>query len=79
MVLATTVRSTFSVFIYEQPDAVLNITTSGAGSVGFDAGDLGRSSEVPGTALRRLNVFRVDGMSNGNGHVEEYNKQLSAS
>ena len=62
--MATDLKLTFAIFIYENPDGVLNITASGTGSVGFDAGDLRRSSDVAG-ALRRVNVFRLDGMNIG--------------
>ena len=69
--MATDSILTFAIFIYENPDGVLNITASGTGSVGFDAGDLRRSSDVAGAKLRRVNVFRLDGMNivhSWNGH-----------
>jgi hypothetical protein len=56
--------STFSIFIYDDPDAVANITANDFGLVGFDTGKLHSSVSVGRDndyVFKKINVFRLDG------------------
>ena len=68
MVLATDGRTSFAILTYEDPSRIVNITTdqSGIGAIGFDAGDLRRSTTILSRErtkfpLQQVNVFRIDG------------------
>ena len=64
--LATDGEVSFAAFLYDDPNKLLNITSSVNGLVGFDAGDRSRSSTIMNNRQRNYilettNVFRIDG------------------
>lgn len=63
VILASDSRSTFSIVIYDDLDAIVNNIIPNNGLVGFAAGDQWRSSsvEMNNFVLKKVNVFRLDG------------------
>ena len=68
VVLASDAQTSFVFFLYHNPEEIVAIATDSAriGLVGFDAGDLRRSTTILSAKkkdydLENLNVFRVDG------------------
>ena len=64
--LATDGEVSFAVFLYDDPDILVNITSSVNALVGFDAGDQSRSATIMSNRQRNYilestNVFRIDG------------------
>ena len=64
--LATDGKVSFAAFIYDDPNILMNITSSVNALVGFDAGDQSRSSTIMSNRQRNYilestNVFRIDG------------------
>ena len=61
--MATDGRTSFSAFIYQDPERVMNIVQDlSMHAIGFDAGDQRRSAVLLSTALGNVNVFRIDGV-----------------
>ena len=64
--LATDGEVSFATFLYDDPNILMNITSSVNALVGFDAADQSRSSIILSSKQRNYilestNVFRIDG------------------
>lgn len=63
-VLATDGRSSFAIFIYENPDLLRGMDDS---VIGFNKGDMQSFSIISPSSIQHTNVYRIDGKLEGRG------------